>query len=174
MSVAAGKPGFGSTTNIPFNSNLSLSLTSDIPEYFLMNGAGDFIASLQMFYLTITKNGATVTKLVDILRGFESFKLIYLDATKDITIDLTSGSFSLKSIATDPTNFKLDSTIGASSTSGTTKTFTALPAGYYAIQISVSSAGTLSYQSDPYLCPYDTATYSDPYRAFEACTSTSK
>ena len=172
MSVAAGKPGFGSTQNIPFTSNISLSLTADLTEYFILSIAGDFMASLQMFYLTILKNGATVTKHVDILRGLDGVKLIYLNAAKDITIDCTSGSFNLKSMATDPTNFKLDSTVAASSTSGTAKTYTALAAGYYAIVISVSSAGTLSYQSDPYLCPYDTATYSDPYRAFEACSST--
>ena len=169
MSVAASHPGFGSTQSIPFTSNLTLSFVADSTEFYILNGYGhSSLASLQMFYLTITKNNVTVlSKHVDMLRSLSNgIKLIYLNATKNIDIDLTSGSFTLNSMTTDPANFKLDTTITPSSTSGTVQTFNGLAAGYYTLRLSVSSAGTLSYQSDPYPCPYDSAVYSDYYRAF--------
>ena len=99
-----------------------------------------------MFYLTITRNNAIVlTKHVDIIRSFDAFKVIYLNATKDITIN-TPASNILKPMITEPANFKLDSMIFPTNSTGNTKIYTSLPPGYYALILrSVFSAGTLSY-----------------------------
>lgn len=145
---------------------MTYSFTAALTDYVVYTGTSDFILSLQMFYLTITKNGATVlTKHVDIVRGNAAFKVIYLNATKDITIDCTASTY-LFPMATDPANFKFDSLISFSNSTNTARTYASLAAGYYVLQFDATSAGTLSYQSDPYPCPYDAATYSDPYKSF--------
>ena len=95
------------------------------------------------------------------------YKLIYLNDAKDTQIDCTTSSCALYSMATDPSNFKLDSTLTPSSTSGTTKFYTALPAGYYAVKLDyTTSEGTLTYQSDTYPCPYDHTQYSDLWKIY--------
>ena len=73
-------------------------------------------------------------------------------------------------MATDPSNFKLDSTVPASSTIARSSTYTALAAGFYAIKMTTYSTqpipGTLTYQSDTYPCPYDNTLYTDAWRMF--------
>ena len=145
---------------------MTFSFTAALTDYLLYINTNAFVSSLQMFYLTITRNNAIVlTKQIDILRGNTAFKVIYLNATKDITIDCTATPI-LNPMAVDPTFFKLDSMVTSSNITGTARTYASLAAGYYVLQFPATSAGTLSYQSDPYPCPYDAATYSDPYKSF--------
>ena len=97
--------------------------------------------------------------------------MLYLNATKDLTIDLSVGGIILYSLANN--TFEVVSTLTASSTSGTAKTFANLPAGYYFIDTTgfsgSSPIGTLTYQSDPFPCFHDPA-YSDYQLLFAPCT----
>lgn len=139
--------GFSTDTSIVFNTSMPFSFTAattQVYSYFLNTYYS--LSSLVPFYHTISNsNGSQISKHVNIVRGSKMFKLIYLNNAQDTSINCTSGTCDLISMATDPSNFKLDSTVTPSSTSGTTKTYTALAAGYYALQLTSSSLGTLTY-----------------------------
>ena len=121
--------------------------------------------------MTLKKNGIQINKYVNIAKAVDKLtKMIYLNATKDITIDLSTGTSVLKSAAND--TFQFGSSLSPSSTNGTSKTFTNLPAGYYFISTnglsSLSPSGSITYQSDSFPCFHDPA-YPDYQLLFAPC-----
>ena len=164
--------GFNTNQAITFNTTITHSYTvPSAGDYGYDMRKGDSFSSVVPFYMIVKKNGVQISKYVNILKGVVKLtKMLYLDATKDLTIDLSVGNIILYSLANN--TFEVTSTLTASSTSGTAKTFANLPAGYYFIDTSGlsggSPSGTIVYQSDPFPCFHDPA-YSDYQLLFAPC-----
>ena len=164
---------------ITFNSTLNDTWTvQKAGDYLLMVTTGHILFSLVPYYINIThSNGSLITKSVNVLRSNDLYKLIYLNATKDLTLTCNGTnssfcSFGVRLMNTDPANFKLDGWVQPSTTTtsptwdSTAKLYPALSAGYYALFLTGSQAGTFTSQSDPYTCPYDSTFYTDSWKIY--------
>ena len=141
--LATQPSGFNTNQAITFNATLTHSYT--VPsngDYGYDFRKGDGFSSVVPAYITVKKNGVQIYKYVNIVKGVVKLtNMLYLDAAKDLTIDLTVGSIILYALANN--TFEVTSILTASSTSGTSKTFANLPAGYYFIDTAGLSGGSL-------------------------------
>ena len=148
---------FSSPTLLTFNTTITFTWTVPTSGDYLFAcySTGTFL-SLVPYYINITNsNGSALAPRVGILRLNNIFvKNIYISNAANVVITCTGCSISLFS-NTVPATFNLGSFVSPSSSASNTKTYTALAAGYYIIQMSPNSAGTITYQSDYYACPYD-------------------
>lgn len=136
--------------------------------------------SMDVFYLTVAKNGVQYLKVVDVKRD-AVFKYIYLSQSSNTLILTTTGSTG----SGVPINL-YSNILGSSSLSVvggytavisgsvTTHTYTNLPAGYYGVIFTTDSTSvtTVTYQSYSYQCPYLSG-FNDFNSVFSGCTSSS-
>ena len=115
------------------------------------------------YYMTVTNsNGGIITNYSHVLTTTPLY-VTYLASTSDITFTTTgTGNFFSFSSLTSYDNFSRAAYLG------NTPTQTGVAPGYYFFWKSPSSAETITFQSDPYPCPYDPA-YPDIFKTFGPC-----
>ena len=130
-----------------------------------------------MYYLTLSKNGVQLGKLVGVLR-FHTRRLIKLDNSNNLVVSWNSTSnnptFKLYPSTYSNNFFSLGTPISSSSSSSTSITYSNLPPGYYTLELLIGSQSNVlyTYQSDTYPCPYDPA-YDDFFLFYHPCVRTS-
>ena len=115
---------------VPASSSYRVEVTTNDP--FL---------SVVMYYLVISKNGAPMSRIVDVLR-YDVFKYIYLSQPSNkLTITTTQGT-AYVSPMTSNNQFLLNGTLPSQPTfpnGGAVYEFIGLPAGYYGISFITST-----------------------------------
>ena len=154
--------GFNTVTNL---GNTSLTWTvGTTGAYFIdVSHSGSFQAVVP-YYLTVTNsNGGQIIKYSHVLTT-DTLNVIHLASTSDITFSTTGGAinFVLYKL-TSYEVFTQSAFVGAVQT-----TFTNVAPGYYYFFKTTSTPETITFQSDPYPCPYDPA-YPDIFKTFEPC-----
>ena len=109
---------------------------------------------------------SSLTDPVEILRN-SVLRGIYVNADGPVAISHSLGT-NLISVFSDILNADLTAPITTYTDSGTTRTYT-LTRGYYAIKFEGSAPATISYQSDPYVCPTPIHFFNDISKILEPC-----
>ena len=158
-------------TTIQFNTNMTFAWTvATSGDFYLYIEYTLPLTSMVPFYFIVEyADGTEIGKHVNILRNNRNLKLLYLSSSQDLTIACGVAICDFHPMLTDPSNYKLDTKLTATNSSGQTSTYAGLAPGYYLIVMNAFSQSTLYYSSDSYDCPYDANTYPDPWKLFQPC-----
>ena len=137
-------------------------------------GGSSFPTALVIYNLLVKISGGLVTlQESDVLRGNHLFHLIRLSSQGDITLASTLGSNTIDLYSMEPSNNLLFilAPEGATSSDGSSKTYSSLIAGFYGVSFGYDpsgSAGSTFFQSNSYDCPAS-KTFTDRRGGFLPC-----
>ena len=162
---------FGSAVSINFQGSHTTTWTcTNAGTYYIRIAPNGIASAFVPYYLTVThSNGNTLVKVSDILR-FNLLRKIYLSsAQSSYVITRTSNSILIFLFQLNgPDYIEFGGSITSTSTSNTQVTFN-LAAGYYVVRMLLLSANlAISYSSDPYVCPFNSA-FPDAKNSFAPC-----